>query len=189
MVAPARGAPELWVGASSGMMEGSGGTGDADLSPFAPCSAVVLAELPPAERRRYLELLARRDCGVVRCGESWVANLRILAPGLAAPEKRRAAAARTPAKAKSLGPGKGSKTFSARKTLVREARRSPAALLESVEDAVIGGVDCSLYPRFASLVLAATRSTRLREPAGAPPPRVRPLSWTMRLVEEMVIVT
>ena len=35
------------------------------------------------------------------------------------------------------------------------------------------------------LVLAATRSTRLREPAGAPPPRVRPLSWTMRLVEEI----
>ena len=79
------------------MADAGGGTGDLELSPFAPCSAVVLAELPAAERRRYLELLASRDCCVVREGGAWVANLRILAPGLVAAARTVAGAVRAAA--------------------------------------------------------------------------------------------
>ena len=161
--------------------------GDLGAAPFLPCSAVVLSELGAEERRRYLELLAKRETSVARDGGGrWVANVRILAPGLAGPAKQAPAAAE-PTRAKSAGPGKGVVTFSARKKLVREAKRSPAALLESVEDVVVGGVDCALYPRFSSLVLASTRSQRARgdTSAVAKPPRVRPLSWLMRLIEEI----
>lgn len=161
--------------------------GDLGAAPFLPCSAVVLSELGAEERRRYLELLAKRETSVARDGGGrWVANVRILAPGLAGPAKKAPAAAE-PTRAKSAGPGKGVVTFSARKKLVREAKRSPAALLESVEDVVVGGVDCALYPRFSSLVLASTRSQRARgdTSAVAKPPRVRPLSWLMRLIEEI----
>ena len=85
--------------------------GDLEAAPFSPCSAVVLAELDAASRRSYLELLAARETTVGREGGGlWVANLRILAPGLVGPAKAVApveAEGGDGKKKKSMGPGKG----------------------------------------------------------------------------------
>ena len=54
-------------------------------APFAPRCAVVLRELEPEARRRYVTMLANRNVESRQDGDAWVANLRILAPGVDAP--------------------------------------------------------------------------------------------------------
>ena len=56
-----------------------------DAAPFAPRCAVVLRELAPEARRRYVTMLANRNVESRQDGDAWVANLRILAPGVDAP--------------------------------------------------------------------------------------------------------
>ena len=56
-----------------------------DAAPFAPKCVVVLRELAPEARRRYVTMLANRNVQSRQDGDAWVANLRILAPGVDAP--------------------------------------------------------------------------------------------------------
>ena len=69
-----------------------------DAAPFAPKCVVVLRELAPEARRRYVTMLANRNVESRQDGDAWVANLRILAPGVDAPalEEKPAAKARPP---------------------------------------------------------------------------------------------
>ena len=140
-------------------------------APFKPRSVVVLSELEPAERRRYVEILARRGAAAApdsRAG-AYVSNLRILAPGLAAPAKP------APKKPRSPPPPP-------LKARVEAAAAAPETRLLEDAPAVVGGVDAGLYARFTGLVWRGVRAPNETAP---PAPRIRSLAWLMRNVEDL----
>ena len=102
-----------------------------DAAPFAPKCVVVLRELAPEARRRYVTMLADRNVQSRQDGDAWVANLRILAPGVDAPalEDKPAAKARPPL----------------RDRLARAVKTD-----EGPPD--VASINTLAYPRFASLI-------------------------------------
>ena len=125
-------------------------------APFAPRCAVVLRELEPEARRRYVTMLANRNVESRQDGDAWVANLRILAPGVDAP-----ALAEKPA-AKPKPP--------LRDRLARAIKSD-----EGPPD--VASINTLAYPRFASLVWRAVGTS--------PTAEVKPLPWLMRCAESI----
>ena len=125
-------------------------------APFAPRCAVVLRELEPEARRRYVTMLANRNVESRQDGDAWVANLRILAPGVDAP-----ALAEKPA-AKAKPP--------LRERLARAIKSD-----EGPPD--VASINTLAYPRFASLVWRAVGTS--------PTAEVKPLPWLMRCAESI----
>ena len=125
-----------------------------DAAAFRPRAVVVLRELEPAARRRYVTMLADRKVQSARDGAAWVANLRILAPGVDAPHatEKPATKARRP-----LGD------------------RLQAARTTETPPPDLAGINTLAYPRFASLIWRAVGT----QPAA----EVRPLPWLMRTAE------
>lgn len=134
--------------------------------PYRPSRAVVLAELAPERRRYVLELLARESSvsTVAEGPDKRVASVRILGPGVVTPVGR------------SSNSAKQQSGIQRRRELAAKATMGSEAILARVEHMSAGGVDCALYPRFCLV------ANELGSPCA---PRVRPLSWLMRLIEEI----
>ena len=127
-----------------------------DAAPFAPKCVVVLRELEPEARRRYVTMLADRNVESRQDGDAWVANLRILAPGVDAPVT-------------------DEKPITKAKPPLRDRLARAVKTDEGPPD--VASINTLAYPRFASLIWRAVGT--------APTAEVKPLPWLMRCAESI----
>lgn len=134
---------------------------------FRASSAIVVAELEPDTRRYVLELLAMHGTvKVVREGtHRRIARVRILSPGGADDVSEDA----------ELGTQRSG--IEKHRELINIARLSEQEIENRTKQLLIHGLDCAPFPRFCVL------ANELGSPAEAP--RVRPLAWLMRLIEDI----
>lgn len=140
------------------------GVGDA----FQASSAIVVAELEPDRRRYVLEMLARHGAvKAVREGtHRRIARVRILSPGVMDDVSEEDAEH-----------GMQRSGVEKHRQLLRIERLSDREIENRAKQLLSHGLDCAPFPRFCVL------ANELGSPAEAP--RVRPLAWLMRMIEDI----